>query len=76
MSIDLYHLGKYFGEISEIRIKKSARPLGRLPEQERFLCRSMSVGLVAGIAAIGPDEHVCIHEYVVGVVCLDLSFLY
>ena len=26
VSIDLYHLGKYFGEIPEIRIKKSTLP--------------------------------------------------
>ena len=35
--------------------------------------QAVAVGLVAGIAAVGPDEHVSIHEYVVGVVCLDLS---
>ena len=35
--------------------------------------QAVAVGLVAGIAAVGPDEHVSIHEYVVGVICLDLS---
>ena len=35
--------------------------------------QTIAVGLVAGIAAVGPDEHVGIHEYVVGIVCLDLS---
>ena len=37
------------------------------------LCRSMSVGLEALVAAVGTDKHVGVHEYVVGVVCLDLS---
>lgn len=35
--------------------------------------QTIAVGLVAGIAAVGPDEHVGIHEDVVGIVCLDLS---